>query len=187
MEHHRFLALHVGLSKRVMATIVYIWSFDRFYGLTSSGSLSCSTENELSCDCLGGCGVTTCCLAAYTGCQNCVYGCLRSCTTKITQDSRTKTLSLCWRSLSRWGRESVAFSFAKKGGQYNEYRYQWVIHILITRLTGQKIVNTPLRLILAQAYLHYATIHFSIEHPLLCFGTCSIIFMYVFIYHYIVL
>jgi len=33
-----------------------------------------------------------------------------------------KLLSLCWRSLSRRGGESVALSVAQKGGQYNDYR-----------------------------------------------------------------
>jgi len=33
-----------------------------------------------------------------------------------------ESLSLCWHSFSRWDRESVAFSFAYKGGHYNDYR-----------------------------------------------------------------
>jgi len=61
------------------------------------------------------------------------------------------------------------------------------MHILITWLTGRKIVDTMLTLILPQVDLHYATIHFGIQPQLLCFGRRSILFMYVFIYHCIVL
>jgi hypothetical protein len=46
------------------AANIYKWSFDRFYRLKRSGSLSCSIENEFSCDCPEGCGETTSCLSA---------------------------------------------------------------------------------------------------------------------------
>jgi len=61
-----------------MAANGYIWSFDRLYRLKCSGSLCCSIENKLGCDCAGGCRVTTSCLLAYKRCQNLVCRCLRS-------------------------------------------------------------------------------------------------------------
>jgi len=88
----RFLALHDGKSLLEMATEVYIWSFDWFYTLKRSGSLSCSIENELSCDCLEGYRGTTSCIQVYNGCQNLVYRCLRLFTTRSTQDSRPEII-----------------------------------------------------------------------------------------------
>ena len=67
-----------------MAANGYIWRFDWFYRLKRSGSLSRSIENELSCDCPGGCRETTSCSLAYTGCQNLVYRCLRSVDAPLT-------------------------------------------------------------------------------------------------------
>ena len=84
---------------------------------------------------------------------------------------------LCWCSLSLWIRESLAFSFAYNGGHYDYYRWQQLIYILITWLTGQKIVDAPLTLILPQACAHYATIHFGLEHQWLSFGGHSILFI----------
>jgi len=49
-----------------------------------------------------------------------------------------KSLSLCWRLLSRWGRESVGLCFAYTVGQYVYYRLQWLIHILKPDLQDEK-------------------------------------------------
>jgi len=67
-----------------MAANGYIKSFDRFYALKRSGSLSRSIENELSCDCPGGCRETSSCLLGYKGCENLVYRCLRSVDAPLT-------------------------------------------------------------------------------------------------------
>jgi len=83
-ERQQFWALHDGYSKREMAASGYIWSFDRFYRLKHLGSLSCSIENELDCDCPGGCRETTSLILAYRGCQNLVSRCLRSVDAPLT-------------------------------------------------------------------------------------------------------
>ena len=59
-----------------------------------------------------------------------------------------KSLTLRWRSFWRWGRERVSFSFAYKGRQRFDYVYSLPCPVFITRLTGPKIVDTPLTLIL---------------------------------------
>jgi hypothetical protein len=75
-----------------MAAHSYIWIFDRFYRLKHLGSLKCSIENELRCDCPEGCRGTISCLSAYKGSQNLVFRCLKSFASKITQDSGPKII-----------------------------------------------------------------------------------------------
>jgi len=116
-ECQQLLALHDGQSKGKMAANVYIWSFERFHSLKCSGSLSCSIENEWSCNCLGGCQRTISCLSAYKGCQNLVYRCLWSFTTKITQDTWPTIIVALLMLIVNWGRESVVFPIAYEGGQ----------------------------------------------------------------------
>jgi len=58
--------------------------------LKHSGSLSCSLENNLSCDCPGGYRGNITCSLAYKGYQLPVYRCLWSFATLITQDARPK-------------------------------------------------------------------------------------------------
>jgi hypothetical protein len=53
--------------------------------------------------------------------------------------------------------------------------------------TGPNIVDTQLTLILPEMYPQYGTIQFGINYQEWCFGSCSIVFMYFFLYHYIVL
>jgi len=83
-ERQSFLVVHDGQSKSEMAANGYICSFDWFYTLKRSGSLSCSIENELNCDCPGTCSETTTCLLCCKGCQNLVYRCLRSVDAPLT-------------------------------------------------------------------------------------------------------
>jgi len=73
VECQWFLTLHDCFSKREMVAIVNIQSFDWFFRLKRSWSLSCNFENKLSCDCLGCCRRNISCLSAYKGCQNLVY------------------------------------------------------------------------------------------------------------------
>jgi len=53
--------------------------------------------------------------------------------------------------------EYVMFSFAYKGSEYCDYALQWQSHFPFTRLTGPKIIDTPLMFILPLAYETYAT------------------------------
>jgi len=98
-----------------------------------------------------------------------------------------KSLSLSWRSLSRWGRECVALSSAYKGSQYWDYIQQLLIHFSHTWLTGSQIVDAPCTLILPRVYLQYATIHFGIVYQSWSHGSHSSLFMYVLFYHHSVL
>jgi hypothetical protein len=75
-----------------MAANSYIWSFDWLYRLKRLGSLSCSIESELSCDCPRGCRGTISFLSANKGSQNLVFTCLQSFASKITQDSGPKII-----------------------------------------------------------------------------------------------
>jgi len=108
-ERQRFLALHNGQWKRQMAANGCIRSFDRFNRLQCSGSLSCSNDNSLNCDCPGGCRETTSFSVGYKGCQNLVYMCLRSVAALLT----------CIFSI---GQGASYFLFTSKGGQYHDYR-----------------------------------------------------------------
>jgi len=62
------------------------------------------------------------------------------------------------------GQGECSILFAYKGGQYNDYRLERLINILITWHTGPKVVDTLLTFILPQVYPHYTTIHFGTEH-----------------------
>jgi len=75
---------------RDVAVNVYIQSCHRFYRLKHSRSLSCSLNNELSCNCPGGCRRNFACYYAHKGYQLPVYRCLWSFSTLITQDARPK-------------------------------------------------------------------------------------------------
>ena len=59
-----------------------------------------------------------------------------------------KSLTLRWRSFSTWGRERVAFFLPYMGCQNFYYVYSLPKCVFITRLTGPKIVDTLLTLIL---------------------------------------
>ena len=58
-----------------------------------------------------------------------------------------KSLTLCSRSCSRWGRELLAFFFAYRGGQCCSYVQPLQNYFSITRLTRPKIVDAQLTLI----------------------------------------
>jgi len=60
---------------------------NQFRRLTHSRSLSSSIKHQVSCDCVGACRGTISWLPAHNSFQNLVYRYLRSCTTKVTQDS----------------------------------------------------------------------------------------------------
>jgi len=107
MEREWSLAWHHTLSKYDVGVGVYKWSFDVLWRLKCSWTLCCSIEDELSCDCPG-------------GCQLLVYRYLRLSSTWSTEDARQISLILSWHSLWRWGRTRVVVCFAYEGTQYNE-------------------------------------------------------------------
>jgi len=111
-------ALHRGWSKRNVAVIDYIQSFDWFYRLKRSCTLSCSIEYGLSCYCPGSSRGNISCSSASEGYQLLVYRCLRSSATYITHQ---ESLMLHWGSLWRWGREHFAYSCAYRGYQNMDY------------------------------------------------------------------
>jgi hypothetical protein len=94
-----------------MAANSYIWSFDQLYRLKRLGSLSCRVENELSCDCPGGCCGTISCLSAYKGSQNLVFRCLRSFASKITQDSGPKIIVALFKIIVKMGQGEYGLLF----------------------------------------------------------------------------
>jgi len=59
-----------------------------------------------------------------------------------------KSLMLCWRSFSEWGRECVALSFAYKGGEYRIFEWPHPIAPQITQDAWPNIVDAMLTLIL---------------------------------------
>jgi hypothetical protein len=69
-----------------------------------------------------------------------------------------KSLTLHWRSFSRWGREGIAICFAYKGSQ--KFLYDWLQPIggVISQDAWPKIVDAPLTLILPWLYPQYAII-----------------------------
>jgi len=98
-----------------------------------------------------------------------------------------KSLTLCWRSFSWWGKEGVAVCFAYKGGQ--EFLCDWLQPIggVISHDAWPKIADAQLTLILPWLYLQYAIIHFGTVHHSLCFGCRSGILIYFLLDHYVVL
>ena len=71
-----------------MAINAYVRIFDYFYRLLHSGSLNCYFENELICDCPGGCCGNIACLLPYKVRQLPVFRSLLSFATEITHDAR---------------------------------------------------------------------------------------------------
>jgi len=55
-----------------------------------------------------------------------------------------KSLMLCWRSLSKWGMEHIAFSFDYKGSLYLIYECLQPIATQITQDAGRRMVEAPL-------------------------------------------
>jgi len=72
-----------------------------------------------------------------------------------------QSMTLQWRSFSRWGGERVAFFLPSKGCQNFYYVYSLPKCAFITRLTAPKIVDAPLMLILPWAHSQYIMISFG--------------------------
>jgi len=58
---------------------------------------------------------------------------------KLPEMQEHKSLTLLWRSFSRWGRDHVAFSFAYRGCQYFDYVYSLPSRVLFPDLLDQKL------------------------------------------------
>jgi len=111
MEITWFWALYHGESMRDVAVTFYIRGSDRFYRLKHSGWLSCSLDNESSCDCPEGCRGNIACLLAYTGYQFPVYRCLWSFATLITQHARPEIILALLTMIVKMGQGACSFHF----------------------------------------------------------------------------
>jgi len=63
----------------------------------------------------------------------------------LTMMNGQQSLTLCWHSFSRWGREHVPFSFHYNGSQYFVYDYLQPFAPQITQDTRPTIFDAPLR------------------------------------------
>jgi len=72
------------------------------------------------------------------------------------------SMTLCWRSLSKWGRECVAFSFAYIASQYLINEWPQPIAPQITHDARLRIVDAASTLILPWTYPPYVIIYFGI-------------------------
>jgi len=75
-----------------------------------------------------------------------------------------KSLTLRWRSISEWGKERQARSFAYRAGQYFIYEWSQPIAKQITNDAGPRIVDPPLTLILPWVFPQYVIIYFGIVY-----------------------
>jgi len=75
---------------KVLAIIVYIWSFDGFYRLKSLWTVGHSNVNVISWCCQGGCCRNDYCLSMWKGFELLIYKGLWSSATPITKDGRPK-------------------------------------------------------------------------------------------------
>ena len=77
-EHQQFLPVHHYWLQCDVAVKDSIESCNQLYRRKHSGLLHFSFQNELNCNCPGGCLENIACLSAYKCCQFPVYRCLRS-------------------------------------------------------------------------------------------------------------
>jgi len=98
-----------------------------------------------------------------------------------------KSLTLCWRSISEWGREHEARSLAYKTSQYRMDEWSQPIDKQITNDARPKIVDTQLTLILPWAYPQFVIIYYGVIYHWWCFGSLCTVFIYFLFYQNIVL
>jgi hypothetical protein len=146
-ERQRFLALHHGYSKRNVAVNGYIQSSNLFYWLKLSVSLGCSCENELNCGCLGGCRGNIACYLPIKAANSRYMDVCDQSQIRLPKIQVQKSLTLCWRSFSEWGRECVTFSFAYNCSLYLIYEHLHPIAAQMTQGARPKIIDSPLTLI----------------------------------------
>jgi len=121
MERQYLLASCDGISKCDMGANVNIWSDAQFYRLKHSRSSRCSIQHKLSCDILGGCRGASFCLLVYKGCENLIYKCLWSFTSKITHDSEPKINVALLTLIVKMGQGECCILFGLK-----RWRLQWL-------------------------------------------------------------
>jgi len=73
-----------------------------------------------------------------------------------------KSLTLCWHSISEWGRDRETRSFAYKARQSCISEYSQPIAMPITNDARPKIIDAPLTLILPWAYPQYIINQFGL-------------------------
>jgi len=98
-----------------------------------------------------------------------------------------KLLTLRWRSISEWGSEHKARTFAYKASQYRICEWSQPFAKQITSDARPKIVDTPLTLILRLAYPQYVIIYFGVLYYQWCLGSLCTIFIYFLLHQNIVL
>ena len=131
-----------------MAVNGYIQSWDQFYRLKRSVSLSCSFENGLNCGCQGGCWGNRACYLPIKASNSWYIDVCDHSPVGLPKVQEQKLLTLCWRSFSEWGRECVTFSFAYKCSLYLIYKHLHPIATQITQDARPKIIDSPLTLVL---------------------------------------
>jgi len=99
----------------------YIRSYDRLYKQKCSRSLSRTFENELNCDCPGGCHRNIRCYLHIKDANSQYIDVCDHLPIRLPKMEDQKLLLLRGQSMTRWARERVALSFAYKGSQYCNY------------------------------------------------------------------
>jgi hypothetical protein len=147
MEHHRFLALHHGESKRDVAVYGYIQCRDQFYSLKCSVSLSSRFENGRNCSCPGGCRGNVACYLPIMVANSWYIDVCDHLPIGLPKMQDLKSLTLRRRSFSEWGTAYVTFSFTYKGSLYLIYEHLHPIATQIPQDGRPKIVYSRLTFI----------------------------------------
>jgi len=87
------------------------------------------------------------------------------------------SLTLCWHSLSKWGRGCVALCFAHKASQCHTYEWLQPIAMQIMNDARSDIVDTLWTLRLAWVYPQYVITEFGIVYYQLWSGSLCTVFM----------
>jgi len=98
-----------------------------------------------------------------------------------------KLLTLRWHSISEWGREREALSFASKDNQYHIYEWSQPFAKQSTNDARPKIFDTQLTLILLWAYPQYVIIHFGVIYDWWWFSSLCTVFIYFLLHQNIIL
>jgi len=98
-----------------------------------------------------------------------------------------KLLTLHWNSISEWGRECEARSFADEASQYRSYEWSQPIAKQITTDARPNIIDTMFTLILPWVYPQYIIMYFGVIYHWSCFGSLCTVFIYFLLHQNIVL
>ena len=130
-----------------MAVNGQIHSCDRFYRLICSVSLGGSFEDEPNCGCPGGCRGNVSCYQPIKAANSRYIDVCDHSPIRLPKMQEQKSLTLCWRLFSQWGRECVTFSSAYKGSLYLIYERLHPIATQITQGASPKVIDSLLTLI----------------------------------------